>query len=805
MKLLSNKKPVIFIGLLILLPLIINCGVWSSQAAGTLTAAEIESMAKRATEPSKVTGAQPELPRVYLDTTYVPPTGGRTIAVNAGGDFQVALNQAQPGDVITLQAGATFTGTFTLPAKTGSGWITIRTSAPDSSLPPPGTRITPAYANVLPKILAPTNGVRALEAANGAHHYRLMGLEFGIAPGIVKVFSIINLGETQTSLAQLPHNIIVDRVYIHGSATADVRRGIALNSASSAVIDSYISDCHERGADSQAILGWNGPGPFKIVNNYLEGAGENIMFGGATPTIPNLVPSDIEFRRNHCFKPLVWKADDPSHNGIDWSIKNLFELKNAQRVLVEGNIFEQNWQDSQVGFAIVLTVRNEEGTAPWAVVQDVTFINNIVRRSAGGVAMHGRDDISPPPSIIPSRRFKIANNLFDDIDSARWSNGSGRLFQIISGVGDLTIDHNTAMQSGNIVVADVPPPNEGFVFTNNLMPNNEYGFFGSGQGQGTVALNHYFPGAVFRKNAIIGGPSGAYPADNFFPATFDTVKFVNRGGGNYRLDAASPYKNAGTDGKDIGCDFDALNAAMSPLAALSSVSAASYAGTSLAPESIAAAFGTALSTATASTSTIPLPTTLAGTSVKARDSIGVERLCPLFLVSPTQINYLIPAETAAGAATITVINGNTPVAAGMVSITPVAPGLFTADATGRGLPTAITLRVKSDGSLQYETVARFDAAQNKFVAVPIDLGASTDQLFLVLYGTGLRFRSSLPAVTAKIGGLDAQVPFAGAQGSLVGLDQVNLRLSPSLAGRGEVDVLLTVDGQPVNAVRVVMK
>jgi uncharacterized repeat protein (TIGR01451 family) len=511
--------------------------------------------------------AQPELPRVILDTTYAPPTG-RTITVNAGDDFQAALNSAALGDVIMLQAGAAFTGTFILPAKTGSGWITIRTSAPDSSLPPPGTRITPAYANILPKILAPVNGVRALEAANGAHHYRLMGLEFSIAPGIVKTYSIVSLGEDQTSLAQLPHNIILDRVYIHGSTTADVRRGVALNSASSAVIDSYISDCHERGVDSQAILGWNGPGPFKIVNNYLEGAGENIMFGGAPPTIPNLVPSDIEFRRNHCFKPLVWKADDPSYNGIDWSIKNLFELKNAQRVLIEGNIFEHNWQDSQVGFAILFTVRNEAGAAPWAVVQDVTFINNIIRHSGGGIDMHGRDDISPPPSAIPSRRFKIANNLFEDIDSARWGNATGMLFQIVSGVGDLTIDHNTAIQSGNIAVADVLPPSENFVFTNNLMPNNEYGFFGSGQGQGIPALDYYFPGAVFKKNAIVGGSANLYPADNFFPATFAEIGFVNFSGGNYRLAPSSPYRNAGTDGKDIGCNFDALHAAFAPEADL---------------------------------------------------------------------------------------------------------------------------------------------------------------------------------------------------------------------------------------------
>src|SRR5262249_5893982 len=171
-------------------------------------------------------------------------------------------------------------------AKPGSGWIFIRTSAPDSSLPPSGTRITPAYANVLPKIVTPESAA-ALTALSGAHHYRLIGLEFTQAAGVTQTYSLIELGDgqTQTSLAQLPHDLILDRLYIHGRPTTTLRRGVTLNSATTAIIDSHLSDCHEEGADSQAIGGWNGPGPFKIENNYLEGAGENIIFGGADPVI----------------------------------------------------------------------------------------------------------------------------------------------------------------------------------------------------------------------------------------------------------------------------------------------------------------------------------------------------------------------------------------------------------------------------------------------------------------------------------------------------------------------------------------
>jgi len=343
-----------------------NCGAMRTPMGGALTEAEIESMAKRTTPALGIAGPEPELPRVFIDTNYNQPTG-RTIAVPAGGEFQAAINQAQPGDIITLKAGATYTGNFTLPAKSGSGWIVIRSSAPDGSLPPPGTRITPAFAGALPKIVTPNSGA-ALEALSGAHHYRFIGLEFALAAGVPQVFSLVTLGAKETSLAQLPHDLVFDRVYIHGSPSATLRRGITLNSASTAVIDSHISDCHEEGADSQAIGGWNGAGPFKIVNNYLEGAGENFMLGGADPAIPNLVPSDIEFRRNHCFKPLTWRIGDPSYAGRPWGIKNLFELKNAQRALIDGNIFENNWTMAQNGFAILFTVRNQDGKSPWSVV-----------------------------------------------------------------------------------------------------------------------------------------------------------------------------------------------------------------------------------------------------------------------------------------------------------------------------------------------------------------------------------------------------------------------------------------------------
>jgi uncharacterized protein (TIGR03437 family) len=232
------------------------------------------------------------------------------------------------------------------------------------------------------------------------------------------------------------------------------------------------------------------------------------------------------------------------------------------------------------------------------------------------------------------------------------------------------------------------------------------------------------------------------------------------------------------------------------------VSAASYSDAQLAPEAIVAAFGNELAAGTVAASTLPLPTTLNGTTVKIRDSAGAERLAGLFFVAPAQINYQIPQGTAAGVATVTVTSGSGALSVGTMQIATVAPGLFAANANGQGVAAAVALRVKASGAQTYEPIARFDTTINRMVATPIDLGPTGEQVFLILYGTGFRYRSALSAATAKIGGVDAQVLFAGAQGSLVGLDQVNALIPRSLIGRGEVDVVLTIDGQATNTVRI---
>ena len=236
-----------------------------------------------------------------------------------------------------------------------------------------------------------------------------------------------------------------------------------------------------------------------------------------------------------------------------------------------------------------------------------------------------------------------------------------------------------------------------------------------------------------------------------------------------------------------------------------SVSAASLRGGTLAPESIVAAFGVGLAGAIEVADTAQLPTTLANTSVTVKDGAGIERLAPLFFISPNQVNYQMPRGIADGPATVTITNGPGGVFSGAIQIARVAPGLFTASSSGQGAVVGQSLRVKAGGAQVFAPLALWDAAQNRFDANPIDFSDPDEQVFLILYGTGWRFRSSLDAVRVKIGGIDAPVIFAGAQGSYAGLDQVNLQLPRSLVERGEMDLTLFVDGQASNTVRISIK
>ena len=508
-----------------------------------------------------ISGAATAPPRVFLE---VHPssiqTTGRVHIVESGKNLQAALDDARPGDELVLTAGERYVGNFVLPKKQGAGWITLRSSAMDR-LPGDGTRVRPAHAASMPKLIAPNNQP-ALAAATGAGFYRVVGVEIAPAEDVTYHYGLVGLGGEHTNATQIPHDFIFDRVYVHGHSRTALKRGITLNSATTVIANSYIADSHVAGQDAQAVGGWNGPGPYKLINNYLEGSGENLMFGGADARVPDLVPSDIEIRGNHFYKPLTWRKEEPTFAGTAWTVKNLLELKSARRVWIEGNVLENCWVHGQVGFAVLLTPRNQDGRAPWGVVEDVTFINNIVRHCSSGISVLAEDDNHPSQL---TQRVLFRNNLFEDINPTRFG-GDGRMLQILAAkrpIVDLVLERNTLIHGGRgntfICVESKDKVVQQFAYRSNLVTCGQYGFHGS-RGMGCKGLQAYCDDFDFSGNVIIGTADAKnWPEGNRVVESVDAVGFENAATGNFHLTRESPFS-----GPDVpGADIDALSKATS--------------------------------------------------------------------------------------------------------------------------------------------------------------------------------------------------------------------------------------------------
>jgi regulation of enolase protein 1 (concanavalin A-like superfamily) len=600
-------------------------------------------------------------------------TEAATLTVCANGcaysNLQPAIDHAAGGDVILLRAGETFVGNVVLRAKPSSNtsYITIRSDAPDSSFPAPGVRLIPpgksganVAAGMLPRLIGVGGDGKSTPVVRtepGAHHYRLEFLDID-GTANVGYGTLVRLGENtsaQTSTSASPYSLVLDRVYIHGHKYKGQNHGVMLDGRNTDVLNSYISDMMSL-ADAQAIAGVNGAGPFRIINNYLEATGENIMFGGDDPRTSNLVPSDIEIRGNYFDKMLAWQqpvlqtvprvtvsagssgslssgthyfkivavmysnsdrfvsapstevavkvgsggsvslswtgvsgADGyriyrgtssnhesvfiettgtsfvytgsgessgaPPSKGTLWTTKNLLELKNAQRVTIDGNVFEHSWAGFQNGYAVLLTPRNQGGRAPWSVVRDITITNNVLRHVGNVFDILGYDD---EHTSLQTKNITIRNNVADDVGGA-W--GSGIFMVISSGPATITVDHNTFVHDGTIVAIGGPAVS-GFTYTNNFSRHNTYGIKGDNHAPGVDTLNHYFPGAVFTGNVLAGGPAGSYPPGNFFPSVSGFLdSFVDYLHEEFALVSSSQFNTAGTDGTDIGIDAPALDAA----------------------------------------------------------------------------------------------------------------------------------------------------------------------------------------------------------------------------------------------------
>ncbi len=249
-------------------------------------------------------------------------------------------------------------------------------------------------------------------------------------------------------------SITVDRCYLHASPTIDVQHAIIANGSNFAVIDSHISEIHLMATESQAIAEWFSPGPIKIVNNYLSSATEDILLGGADGINNPYVASDVEVRNNYFYKPLAWaKAGVSIPPNATMVVKDHFEIKSGQRVLLDGNTFENVWVSGQMGYSIQLTPGVAAGGAQ-AVVDDVTISNNVFKNVSSGFDVTSHDvncNCTPPGE---ARRIVFYNNLFllGDTTQVGYTNGNAWGGIINNGVTDFVLQHNTI----------VPPPNLGY-------------------------------------------------------------------------------------------------------------------------------------------------------------------------------------------------------------------------------------------------------------------------------------------------------------------------------------------------------
>jgi len=484
--------------------------------------------------------------------------------VPSGGDLQGALNVAQLGDEVVLQAGGTYTGAFVPPAKSGSGWITIRTNS--AVLLARGGRVSPADAPLMAKIVVPS-AVPAFDFGPGTHHYRVIGLEFVPAAGIYP-FQLLQIGTYETTASAMPAYIEIDRCYIHGDAAVGGKNGIVLSGVNVTVSNSYLAGFTSTSQETHAIVSWAG-GPYNIINNYLQASGVNLLFGGATPLIAGEYPKDVRIQRNHIHKLLSWKPSDASYGGVPYLSKNLLEIKFGRRFLIDGNVLENSWFPPELGRGIVLAMYTQDGQVPWATIEDIRITRNILKNLGAGMLIFGKDvDTVGRPGL--TRNVLVQDNILTGIlgansDPGQTYNSTGVFFTVHNAVENLQVLHNTYEGSGRALVRlarvlDWPVPlGPGFQFSYNLGRRNGSGVSDDEGREGTAALNAGAPtGYVFRENVIEGGTPGLYPAGNYFPAAQSEVGYANLALKDLRLTAQSPYFRRGSDGKDLGADAAAV-------------------------------------------------------------------------------------------------------------------------------------------------------------------------------------------------------------------------------------------------------
>jgi PKD repeat protein len=530
------------------------------------------------------------------------PSPGITVALPSGGDFQTAYNALSCGQTLSLAHGVTWNGPFQFTPKgcDDQHWITIAT---DGSISAPGTRINATY---LPQL-----AVISMEPGSAANmivgdHIRFTGIAW-----------LKQSGKPLVDFVEVPGavKIIFDRNYVHGNPGEEARRFIDLTNGSYvAIVDSLIDEMHCLAlgscTDSQTISGGLdtvASGPFKIVNNELSAAGENILFGGGSATN---TPCDIEIRGNYLYKPASWNPSDPTYIGIKYVVKNLFELKNACRVLAEGNVMANTWGGfTQNGSAVLIGPKNQGGAnhsnlCPLCFVSDVIFRYGSISSTSGAFEIFNVRTTNVGGWASGGHNYSIHDIVADNLQYATCYMCATNLAELSSGylsadppptddvMHDVLIDHLTLVtvptwplagskREAAMMLLDGPPAGNSsgtplmsnITFENSLFGGGNSGFYPTGGGAdncsvGQVDLasmisNCWSENSLFSGNVTVAYTgTGAWPQGTLLSPSWSNVGFANYNngvGGDYHLLTSSPFKGLALDGDDPGANIDLVN------------------------------------------------------------------------------------------------------------------------------------------------------------------------------------------------------------------------------------------------------